>query len=60
MIQIIAYRVLEFSIRGSKVAEGDIIWAPAGEEHWHGAAPDSEFTHISITRSGTKLTQLEK
>lgn len=40
--------------------EGDVIWAPAGEKHWHGAAPDSEFTHISITHGGTKLTQIEK
>lgn len=43
-----------------KVAKGDIVWTPAGEEHWHGAMPGSTFIHISITRSGTKLTQLEK
>lgn len=43
-----------------KVAKGDIVWAPAGEEHWHGAVPGSKFSHISVTRSGTKLTQLEK
>ena len=42
------------------VTEGDIIYAPAGEKHWHGAQPDFEFTHISITRAGTKLTQLEE
>lgn len=43
-----------------KVKEGDIILVPAGEKHWHGAAPGFEFTHISITKAHTKLTQLEK
>ncbi|OGH14880.1 MAG: hypothetical protein A2687_04510, partial [Candidatus Levybacteria bacterium RIFCSPHIGHO2_01_FULL_38_26] len=38
----------------SAVEEGDVIWAPAGEEHWHGATDDSDFTHISVTRSHTK------
>lgn len=27
---------------------GDIIVCPAGVKHWHGAAPDSPMTHISI------------
>jgi len=43
-----------------KIKKGDIIWAPAGEEHWHGAASNSEFSHISVTKAHTKLTQLEK
>lgn len=43
-----------------EVKEGDVIWTPAGEAHWHGAAPDSEFTHISVTRAHTKITQIEK
>lgn len=43
-----------------QVKEGDIIYIPKGEKHWHGAAPDSEFTHISITPAGTQFTQLEK
>ena len=38
---------------------GDIIFFPAGEKHWHGAAGDSEFSHIYITRAGSKTTQLE-
>ena len=44
----------------AEVRKGDVIWAPAGEEHWHGAAPNSDFSHISVTRSQTKLTQVEK
>lgn len=42
------------------VKKGDVVWAPAGEEHWHGAAPKSEFSHISVTKAHTKLTQLER
>jgi quercetin dioxygenase-like cupin family protein len=30
------------------VTPGMIVVIPAGEEHWHGAAPDSNFTHLSI------------
>lgn len=43
-----------------KVKKGDVIWTPAGEVHWHGAAEDSSFSHISVTRAHTKLTQIEK
>lgn len=44
----------------AKVKKGDVVWAPAGEEHWHGATPKSEFSHISVTKAHTKLTQVEK
>jgi len=43
-----------------KVKKGDIVWAPAGEEHWHGATPGSKFSHISVTKAHTKLKQIEK
>jgi quercetin dioxygenase-like cupin family protein len=42
------------------ITAGDIVMIPAGEKHWHGATPDSEFAHIFITRLGTELTQFEK
>ena len=35
------------------VEPGDVVLIPAGEWHWHGAAPDSAMTHISIKRYGT-------
>ncbi len=41
------------------VTEGDIIFFPAGEIHWHGAAQDSEFSHIFVHKKDTELTQLE-
>jgi len=43
-----------------KIKEGDVVWVPAGEKHWHGAAPGVQFTHISITKAHSKLTQFEK
>ncbi|MGH8926388.1 MAG: cupin domain-containing protein [Acidimicrobiia bacterium] len=35
-----------------EMAAGDVIYAPAGESHWHGAAPTSYMMHISITTGG--------
>ena len=40
--------------RGGKITEirsGDIIWTPADEWHWHGAAPGDFMTHLSITEA---------
>lgn len=31
------------------VRAGDIVYTPADEEHWHGAAPDYFMSHLSIT-----------
>jgi quercetin dioxygenase-like cupin family protein len=28
---------------------GDVVYAPDGEEHWHGATADDFMTHLSIT-----------
>jgi quercetin dioxygenase-like cupin family protein len=36
------------------VSVGDVILFQAGEKHWHGAAEDSEFSHIYITRGGSE------
>ena len=41
------------------VTVGEIVLFPAGEKHWHGATQDSEFSHIVITRTDSKTTQLE-
>jgi quercetin dioxygenase-like cupin family protein len=34
---------------GTPVQPGDTIWFPPGEEHWHGALPDSFLTHTAIS-----------
>jgi quercetin dioxygenase-like cupin family protein len=33
---------------------GDTVWAPPGEEHWHGAAPDSFLLHTAISLGATE------
>ncbi len=42
------------------VTPGDIILISAGEKHWHGATPDSEFSHIYVIRKGGILSRLEE
>jgi len=37
--------------RGAPIEEirpGDVVWIPPGEEHWHGAKPNTAMTHIAI------------
>ena len=41
------------------ITVGDVVFIPAGEVHWHGATADSEFSHIYINSSKTRLTQHE-
>jgi quercetin dioxygenase-like cupin family protein len=33
------------------ISAGDIIYTPADEWHWHGAAPDHFMSHLSITEA---------
>lgn len=30
------------------IRPGDTVWIPPGEEHWHGATPDTMMTHIAM------------
>ena len=34
-----------------EIRSGDVIFTPAGEWHWHGAAPDHFMSHISVTEA---------
>ena len=34
---------------GSKLQAGDTAHIPAGEEHWHGAAPGSFLLHLAVS-----------
>lgn len=43
-----------------RVGPGDTVYAPAGELHWHGAAPDSPMMHLSITYGGATQWAPEK
>ena len=31
-----------------EINEGDVVWFPPGEKHWHGATSESGMTHIAI------------
>jgi len=31
-----------------EIRAGDVVWIPAGEKHWHGAAAATAMTHIAI------------
>ncbi len=44
-----------------EIAAGDVVWFPAGEKHWHGAAPDTAMSHIAIQESidGSAVTWME-
>jgi quercetin dioxygenase-like cupin family protein len=39
------------------VRAGDVVYAPPGEEHWHGAAPDSFVTYTSISLGKTSFCE---
>lgn len=34
---------------GGRLTTGDTAHIPGGEEHWHGAAPDSYMAHLAIS-----------
>ena len=45
-----------------EISQGDVVWFPAGEKHWHGAAPDTAMSHMAIQEAidGTTVTWMEK
>ena len=45
----------------SVIQPGDTVWIPPGEEHWHGAGPETGMVHIAIQEKedGSAATWLE-
>lgn len=41
-------RTQEWGKPVQEIRPGDVILCPVGVKHWHGAAPNSAMTHISI------------
>ena len=41
-------RVQSWGKSVEKIQRGDVVWFQPGEKHWHGAAPTTAMTHISI------------
>jgi len=31
-----------------EIREGDVIWFPPNEKHWHGATPTTAMTHLAV------------
>ena len=31
-----------------KIQQGDVVWFPPHEKHWHGAGPTTVMTHIAV------------
>ncbi|MFC1916662.1 cupin domain-containing protein [Chloroflexota bacterium] len=42
------------------VVPGDVIFIPAGEKHWHGAAKDATFSHLYVMSPDSETTQIEE
>ena len=41
-------RVQNWGEQIEEIHPGEVVWTAAGEKHWHGAAPTTSMTHISI------------
>lgn len=39
--------------RPETIRGGDVVWIPAGERHWHGAAPESYMVHVATSLGKT-------
>ncbi|MBE0656901.1 MAG: carboxymuconolactone decarboxylase family protein [Bryobacteraceae bacterium] len=42
-------RVQRWGDSVEEIRQGDVVWIPPGQKHWHGAAPGSSMTHIAIS-----------
>jgi 4-carboxymuconolactone decarboxylase len=44
------------------IRQGDVVWIPPGQKHWHGAAPNASMSHIGIVEhldgKGTEWMEL--
>ena len=36
-----------------RIAVGDVVFVPAGERHWHGAAEGKTMSHLTVSTPGT-------
>ncbi|MCW5963979.1 MAG: carboxymuconolactone decarboxylase family protein [Bryobacterales bacterium] len=45
-----------------EIRQGDVVWIPPGQKHWHGAGPHTSMTHIAITEQldGKTVEWMEK
>jgi quercetin dioxygenase-like cupin family protein len=59
ILQVLAGRGLICAAGGTPqvITAGDSVWVPAGERHWHGAAPGSFLTHTAISLGVTSWAE---
>lgn len=45
-----------------EIRQGDVVWIPPGQKHWHGAASNSSMSHIAIVEAldGKSVDWMEK
>jgi len=45
-----------------EIRQGDVVWIPPSQKHWHGAAPNSSMAHIAIVEQldGESVEWMEK
>ncbi len=45
-----------------EIRQGDVVWIPPGQKHWHGAAPSRAMAHITIVEQldGKTVEWMEK
>ena len=55
-------RVQRWGDAVEEIRAGDVVRIPAGQKHWHGAAPSASMTHIAITEAqgGTAVQWMEQ
>jgi 4-carboxymuconolactone decarboxylase len=55
-------RVQRWDDAVDEIRQGDVVWIPAGQKHWHGAAPNSSMAHIGIVEAldGKTVDWMEK
>jgi len=55
-------RVQRWGDAVDEIRQGDVVWIPAGQKHWHGAAPNSSMAHIGIVEAldGKTVDWMEK
>jgi 4-carboxymuconolactone decarboxylase len=44
-----AGRVQRWGDSVDEIRQGDVVWIPAGQKHWHGAAPNASMAHVALT-----------
>jgi 4-carboxymuconolactone decarboxylase len=45
-----------------EIRQGDVVWIPPGQKHWHGASPNTSMSHIAIAEQldGKSTDWMEK